>query len=160
MWGDRRQRRPKSVRIQTLVGQHTEIEGDIHFSGGLHVDGVIRGNVVATSDSNSMLTLSEHGAIIGEVRVQNVVLNGSVTGDVHAHERIELDRCARVNGNVYYHLIEMAIGAEVNGRLIHQHEPPEGQQRLAHSDDEREGEPVDGEHGPLPPIGGRDLTGA
>jgi cytoskeletal protein CcmA (bactofilin family) len=134
MWGDSRQRRRKSVRIQTLVGQHTEIEGDIHFSGGLHVDGVIRGNVIAEPDTNSMLTLSEHGSIIGEVHVQNVVLNGSVSGDVYANERIELDHCARVNGNVYYHLIEMAIGAEVNGRLVHRNEPIADQQQLQHDE--------------------------
>ena len=121
MWGNsnKPQKRRKTVKIQTLIGQHTEIRGDVHFSGGLHVDGVIKGNVVAEPDSNSMLTLSEHGTIEGEVRVQNVVLNGTVLGDVHAEERIELDACSRVTGNVFYNLIEMAIGAEVNGNLVH-----------------------------------------
>ncbi|GAB6042745.1 bactofilin family protein [Endothiovibrio diazotrophicus] len=121
MWGSsKRQKRRKTVKIQTLIGQHTELQGDVRFSGGLHVDGVIKGNVLAEPDSNAMLTLSEHGTIEGEVRVQNIVLNGSVIGDVYAEERIELDTCSRVTGNVYYNLIEMAIGAEVNGNLVHQ----------------------------------------
>jgi cytoskeletal protein CcmA (bactofilin family) len=110
------------ARIDTLIGQHSEIRGDIAFSGGLHVDGTIRGDVSAPDDSGSVLTLSEHGAIEGEVRVPHIILNGSVVGDVHAAERIELAARARVTGNVYYNLIEMAMGAEVNGSLVHRSE--------------------------------------
>jgi len=118
--------KPKKVaRIDTLIGQHSEIRGDIAFSGGLHVDGTIRGDVSAPDDSGSVLTLSEHGAIEGEVRVPHIILNGSVVGDVHAAERIELAARARVTGNVYYNLIEMAMGAEVNGSLVHRSEATE-----------------------------------
>lgn len=117
MWG---QRKKTAVgKIDTLIGEHTEISGDVRFSGGLHVDGTIKGNVVASSDTDAVLMLSEHGRVEGEVRVPNVVLNGTVIGDVHASERIELAAKARVNGNVFYNLIEMAMGAEVNGNLVH-----------------------------------------
>jgi cytoskeletal protein CcmA (bactofilin family) len=109
----------KSVRVQTLVGQETELHGDLHFTGGIHVDGHIKGNVVADDDSASVLTLSEHGIIEGEVKVPIIRLNGTVRGDVYASDKVELAACARVIGNVYYNLIEMAIGAEVNGNLVH-----------------------------------------
>ena len=109
----------KSAKIDSLIGQNTEMHGDVHFSGGLHVDGKIKGNVIA-EDPASLLTLSDQGVIEGEVRVPNVILNGRVVGDVYASERIELASEARVSGNVYYALIEMAIGAEVNGKLVHQ----------------------------------------
>jgi len=56
--------------------------------------------------------------------VPYVVLYGIVRGDVYANQRVELGSTARVIGNVYYNLIEMAIGAEINGKLVHQ---PEGQ---------------------------------
>ncbi len=108
-----------SAAIDTIIGQNSVLEGNIHFSGGLHVDGTIKGNVVADTGTNSVLTLSEQGAVEGEVRVPHVVLNGRVEGDVHASERIELAAHAKVSGNVYYHLIEMAMGAEVNGNLVH-----------------------------------------
>jgi cytoskeletal protein CcmA (bactofilin family) len=101
-----------------LVGGNTKICGDVHFTGGLHVDGVIEGNVIAESDS-SVLTTSEKGQINGNVTVHNIVLNGEVVGDVHALHHIELAPNARVTGNVYYNVIEMAMGAEVNGNLIH-----------------------------------------
>lgn len=108
----------RSADIDSLVGGNTKICGDVHFTGGLHVDGKIEGNVVAESE-NSMLTTSEQGCIEGNVSVHNIVLNGEVIGDVHALEHVELAPKARVTGNVYYNVIEMAMGAEVNGNLIH-----------------------------------------
>ncbi len=112
----------KSMNVETLIGQNTEITGDVHFSGGLHIDGVIKGNVIAAEGSSSVLRVSEHGRIEGEVKVPTINLNGTVNGDVHASQGIELASRARVNGNVYYQLIEMAMGAEVNGNLVHQSE--------------------------------------
>lgn len=108
----------RNSQISTLIGSGTELHGDVHFRDGLHIDGVVKGNVIASGD-NSMLTMSENGRIEGEVRVHNLVLNGRVDGDVYASQHIELAPAARVNGNVYYNLIEMAMGAEVNGNLVH-----------------------------------------
>lgn len=111
-----------NAKIDTLIGQNTEIHGDIVFTGGLHVDGVIKGNVLATEESGSVLSLSDRGRIEGEVRVPNMVLNGSVIGDVYAGVHIELATKARINGNLYYKVMEMAGGAEVNGNLVRRHE--------------------------------------
>jgi cytoskeletal protein CcmA (bactofilin family) len=109
-----------SARIDTLIGQGTEINGDLVFTGGLHIDGKITGNVVAEEDSPSILILSEFGQIEGDVKVPNMVLNGKIVGDVFGSTRVELAPKSRINGSVYYNLIEMAIGAEVNGGLVHQ----------------------------------------
>jgi cytoskeletal protein CcmA (bactofilin family) len=118
MWG--KNKKPKSTtQIDSLVGQNTEIKGDVIFSGGLHVDGVVKGSVIAKDGEDSLLTLSERGTIEGEVKVPNVVVNGTVIGDVHASGHVELASEARIHGNVYYALIEMAMGSEVNGNLVH-----------------------------------------
>jgi cytoskeletal protein CcmA (bactofilin family) len=108
----------QNSQIDSLIGSGTELHGDVHFKDGLHIDGVVKGNVIAEGE-HSMLTMSEDGRIEGEVRVHNLVLNGEVVGDVYASEHIELAPAARVTGNVYYNLIEMAMGAEVNGNLVH-----------------------------------------
>jgi cytoskeletal protein CcmA (bactofilin family) len=110
--------------VETLVGANTRISGDLHFTGGCHVDGTVNGSVTADPDSKAALSISEDGNIDGGVTVPYVVLNGIVRGDVFANQRVELGPTARVIGNVYYNLIEMAIGAEINGKLVHQ---PEGQ---------------------------------
>ncbi len=121
MWS--KQKKPKqTAQIDSLIGQKTEIHGDVVFTGGLHVDGVIKGAVLSEQGNDSVLTLSERGTIEGEVKVPNVVINGTIIGDVHASGHVELASHAKVDGNVYYSLIEMAMGAEVNGNLVHRPE--------------------------------------
>jgi cytoskeletal protein CcmA (bactofilin family) len=119
MLGQGKKSKGASTKVDTIIGQQTRIEGDVHFSGGLHIDGQVKGGVIAEADSTSVLTVSEHGSIEGDVRVPTVILNGKVTGDVRSAERIELAAKARVDGDVYYNLIEMAMGAAVNGSLVH-----------------------------------------
>jgi cytoskeletal protein CcmA (bactofilin family) len=122
MLGQDKKRKSANARVDTIIGQQTRIEGDIHFTGGLLVDGKIKGGVIAEAGSASVLTVSEHGNIEGDVRVPTVILNGTVTGDVRSDEHIELAAKARVDGDVYYKLIEMAMGAAVNGSLVHRAE--------------------------------------
>lgn len=106
--------------IDTLIGQNTRMTGDIEFAGGLHIDGIVNGNIVANQSTQCVLRISDKGLVEGNVNVPHVVLNGTVKGDVIANEKVELGTSARVIGNVYYSLIEMAMGAEINGQLIHQ----------------------------------------
>lgn len=118
----RKQRR--HTLIDTLVGANSKVNGDLVFGGGCHIDGTVKGNVTADLEGNSALSVSEDGTIEGGVTVPYVVLEGIVRGDVCASQMVELGATARVIGNVYYNLIKMAIGAEINGKLVHQ---PEGQ---------------------------------
>jgi len=113
--------------ISTLIAEGTVIRGDVHFTGGLHLDGLVQG-ALSAEGADAVLTLSENGRVDGEVRVSNAVINGSVHGDVFVAERLELAAHARIEGNVHYKVLEMAAGAQVNGRMIHQAEPL---QRLA-----------------------------
>jgi cytoskeletal protein CcmA (bactofilin family) len=108
----------KSSRIDILIGKTASIHGDIDFTGGLHLDGRVTGNVRASGAPGSTLSVSEGGCIEGSVEVANVVLNGTVKGDIHALERVVLGASAKVQGNVYYGLIESALGAEIAGTLV------------------------------------------
>ena len=119
MFGEGKKPKSSGARVDTIIGQQTMIEGNIHFTGGLHVDGKVKGNIIAESGSNSVLTVSEHGHIEGDVQVPTVILNGAVTGDVRSDDRIELAAKCKVDGDVFYNLIEMAMGAAVNGSLVH-----------------------------------------
>ncbi len=124
MWNGKRRR--AAARVDTLVGEGTCVRGDVMFSGGLHVDGVVQGNVIADpAIGDAVVVLSEHGRIEGEVQAPHVIINGAVSGDVRAVECVELAARARVHGDIYYHRIEMAMGAEVNGQLVHMVEAEE-----------------------------------
>ena len=104
--------------IDTLVGQKTLFKGDLEFSGGLRVDGQVKGNVTARDDSNSTLVLSELGEIEGNVSVPHVIVNGSITGNISSSVRVELQAKARVHGDVHYKAVEMELGASINGNLV------------------------------------------
>jgi cytoskeletal protein CcmA (bactofilin family) len=103
--------------IDTLIGAKSEIKGDIVFTGGLRIDGKIKGNVTAVGEGNSTLVLSEHAVIQGNVTVPHIISNGQIKGNVRASERIELQSRADIAGDVLYKVIEMAQGAIVNGSL-------------------------------------------
>jgi len=105
-------------RIDTLIGKAARVAGDVEFEGGLHLDGHIAGNVRSAESSDSTLSVSESGSIEGAVVVANVTLHGTVRGDIRARERIVLGPTARVEGNVYYGVIEMTLGAQIMGKLV------------------------------------------
>ncbi len=114
-----KRKRNKAPTIDTLIGARTRINGDVEFSGGLHLDGRINGNVTAHPAGGASLSVGVEGAIEGSVIVPNILLNGVVSGDIEATERVELGETARVLGNVRYAVIESAVGARINGKLIH-----------------------------------------
>lgn len=106
-------------RIDTLIGADTRVEGDIHFKGGLRVDGSVRGNVSENAATPGTLVLSEHGRIEGATTVCQAVINGKIIGPVRANQYIELQAKSRVTGDVYYKSLEMHTGAVIEGRLIY-----------------------------------------
>ncbi|MBI4936840.1 MAG: polymer-forming cytoskeletal protein [Nitrosomonadales bacterium] len=106
-------------RIDSLVGAETRVDGNLNFTGGLRVDGVVNGNVIAAPGKPSTLVLSEHGRINGEISVTHLVVNGSVEGPVHAADYLELQGKAKVVGDIYYKTLEIQLGAIVEGRLMH-----------------------------------------
>jgi len=106
-------------QVDTLVGAQVVIHGDLKFSGGLYVEGRIVGKVIAEEGQRATITLAENGSIEGEVRAPVVILNGRLDGNVYATERVELAAKARVQGNVYYQVVEMLAGSVLTGRLIH-----------------------------------------
>ena len=111
-------RDPRQARIDTLIGKAARVQGDVEFRGGLHLDGHVAGGVRSDEARDSTLSVSETGSIEGAVQVPNVVLNGSVKGDIHAIERVVLGATARVEGNVFYGVIEMTLGAQIIGKLV------------------------------------------
>ena len=107
-------------RIDSLIGAGTTVEGNVLFSGGLRVDGQIRGNVLTADDKPSSLVMSEQAGIEGEISVSFAVINGRVVGTVRAGNHLELQSKANVTGDVHYKTLEVHLGAVVQGRLVYQ----------------------------------------
>lgn len=107
-------------RIDSLIGAGTVIEGNVTFSGGLRIDGEVRGNITAADGQPAMLVISEQASVEGEIRVQHVMVNGQVNGPIHADQTLELQPKANVTGDVHYRKIELQMGAVVQGRLVYE----------------------------------------
>lgn len=107
----------------TLIAKGTVIRGDVEFTGALYLEGRIEGTLKAEG-ADAMLTVSDQGSVVGEIHAPRVTVNGEIKGDVHAGERLELAGAARVEGNIYYKVLEMAAGARIDGKMVHQAEAP------------------------------------
>lgn len=105
------------AKINTLVGEGTHIKGDIKFKGGLHVVGDVTGKV-KSDDDESLLIISENASITGDIKVNHLIVNGQINGDVFVKGKVELFDKALINGDIHYSVIELPVGAEVNGKLI------------------------------------------
>ena len=113
-------KRIKSSKIDTLIGQGIEVTGDVKFTGGLHLEGTVKGNVTtADTSEGTVLIVSESGRVEGDVHVAYAVISGEVNGNVYASVKLELSKSARISGDVKYDLLAMASGAEINGKMLH-----------------------------------------
>lgn len=117
MWGSK-----KSASVSgatTLISRETVVIGELHFCGNLDVEGLVQGNVIAQSGKEALLRVVGKGRVEGDIRVPCIIINGEVKGNVYSSKHLELASKSRVQGNVFYTLVEMAAGAEVNGSLMH-----------------------------------------
>ena len=118
MW-ERRKRGKPQKSIDSLIGADTVVSGNVTFTGGLRIDGIVEGSVVAANSEPGTLVIGENARIDGEIRVSHVVVNGTVNGPLYANDYLELQPKARVTGDVTYKTLEMHVGAVVKGRLVH-----------------------------------------
>lgn len=105
--------------IDTLIGANAEVKGTLVFSGGLRIDGKVKGSIMASAQDNSTVVLSERAEVDGDVQVPHITLQGRIKGNVHSSERIELQRRAQITGDVHYKVMQIAVGATVEGNLVH-----------------------------------------
>ncbi|MDN5881016.1 MAG: polymer-forming cytoskeletal protein [Nitrosospira sp.] len=117
-------------QIDSLIGAGTHIDGDICFSGGLRVDGQVRGNITAIGDKPSTLVLSDQSIVEGEIQVSHAIINGTVVGPIQANEYVELQAKAKVSGDIHYRTMEIQFGASIVGMLYHQDAEPDNKVKV------------------------------
>jgi cytoskeletal protein CcmA (bactofilin family) len=117
MFGSKQDQRPQK-RIDSLIGVGTVIDGNVQFAGGLRIDGVVHGDVSAAGDQAATLVVSEQARIDGEIRVSHIVINGTVNGPIYANDFLELQSKAKVKGDTHYKVLEMHLGATIEGQMI------------------------------------------
>ena len=115
MWGSEK----KVAKNVTLISAKAELQGDIRISEALQIEGAVKGNILADPDSNAEVTIGAKGIVEGEIRAPHILINGEVKGDVYSSEHITLNKNALITGDVHSVMMEMVMGAKVNGKLLH-----------------------------------------
>ncbi|MDA1073449.1 MAG: polymer-forming cytoskeletal protein [Proteobacteria bacterium] len=113
-------KRTKIEKGVTLVAANTEVVGEIHFDDQLYINGKVTGTLIGDGGGKARVVISEEGSVVGDVRVPNIIINGRVEGNVYADVRVELASKARVLGDLHYRLMQMELGAKVDGQMVHQ----------------------------------------
>jgi len=103
--------------IDTLIGVHSVITGELSFEGAVRVDGCFKGNI--HSSKGGTLIVSEGAKITGEVDVPSLVLHGTIEGDVRASENLKVGATGCLNGDVAYKVMSLAEGSSINGHCSH-----------------------------------------
>ena len=119
MFGSNKKSSPdiRRTKFTTLIARDVVLAGDLEFAEGLRLDGHVKGNVSGKADSQALLVLSEHGKITGNVRGYDLIVNGTIFGDVIADHFVDLQANAHVTGNIEYLQLRMDCGATVDGKL-------------------------------------------
>lgn len=125
MFGSKKKGAIEVAKLSSLIADNLHIVGDVHFSGGLRVDGSIEGNVIGKHGGKGLVVLSEKGSITGKVQAYDAVINGTISGDIDVEHFLELQSNANVTGNLRYRQLQMDCGATVDGKLmrVHDEEP-------------------------------------
>lgn len=107
----------KFVAITTLIDKDIVISGDTTYTGGIRIDGKIKGNLKVHGDEGSLLIMGYGSTITGDVEVEKAIINGEINGNVKCNDYLELNTNAIVNGSIEYDIIEVQEGAKITGDL-------------------------------------------
>tara|TARA_Y100000782_G_scaffold41136_1_gene46044 strand:- start:479798 stop:480295 length:498 start_codon:yes stop_codon:yes gene_type:complete len=110
----------REERQHSLIGYGVIITGDIKFAGTLRFDGRLDGRVNVKPNKRGTLVVSKDAVINGPVEVTNLIVDGTINGNVTATGRIECRANGRVKGEVRYQKLNILDGGSVEGRCIQQ----------------------------------------
>ncbi len=102
-----------SKKLETIIGEGTEVEGALTVKETVRIDGVMDGDVRA-----DWVIVGENGRITGNVRARGVVVGGRVEGNIEAEEVVELKSKARVCGEVHSPRLAVSEGAVFDGQSV------------------------------------------
>jgi cytoskeletal protein CcmA (bactofilin family) len=110
------QRKGSGLPVRALIDAGLNIKGDLQTDGEVQVDGQITGDI-----SCAHLTVGKDGAILGDIKANEVVVRGKVQGTIRA-TRVILQESARVEGDIFHDRLAIEEGARFIGASNHQDE--------------------------------------
>lgn len=103
--------------FESIVGASLRIEGDLIISKSVRIDGTVNGNILQADGGSTTVAIALGAKVHGDITVQDVIVSGYVKGNIVSAGRVELVESAKVEGNVTYGSIGIAVGAHIMGQL-------------------------------------------
>ena len=107
----RRGKRPRRSDLTAFIDEGSEMEGRYTFRGTVMLNGRFKGEI----SSEDTLIIGERGVVQADIRAGRVQVNGEITGNVWATERIDLKRTARMYGDVEAPVVVVEEGVVFEG---------------------------------------------
>lgn len=104
--------------VDSYIGPQTRIEGQMQVCSGVRIDGHVQGNVIGAQAETTTVFVGSEGVVCGDVSAHRIVVAGRVTGNVHAHDRLELQSTGLIQGDVRYQALSVDHGGQIQGQLI------------------------------------------
>lgn len=103
--------------FESIIGESMRIEGDLIINKSLRVDGLVHGNILQADGESATVAIAPSAVVTGNIMVRDVIVSGELNGDILSQGRVEIVATAKVNGNVSYGSLGIAVGAQITGQL-------------------------------------------
>ena len=114
---------PPPVDRETIIGEHTSIEGNIHGKESLIIEGAMNGKIEL---EKNQITLRTKGRVEAEIHADNVTISGRLTGNIKALGKVSISKGANFTGEIKARNISVEDGAYLKATIELEREPPKG----------------------------------
>lgn len=99
------------VAVNTIVGKGATFDGLLEISGGLRVDGTVKGKI----SSADIVLIGPSGTVDADIEAKETVIGGAVKGNIKAPDKVELQAKSQVEGNIVTYSLVVEQGAVFHG---------------------------------------------
>lgn len=111
MFSSKKPKTTSGSMINTIIGDNSKIEGLLLTSDSTRIDGLLQGKIL----SESSVIIGEHGVIRGDIKAVDILIAGTVYGNIRAESKIEITGTGRVLGDMFTKTLVIDEGASFKG---------------------------------------------
>ncbi len=98
----------------SYIGKNIQFKGELVGTEDLHIEGKVDGSVTMGGQN---LSIGGSGEVSANIHAQNVLINGTLRGDIFADDLIEVCKSAKVQGNLIAPRIKLEDGGNFRGTI-------------------------------------------
>ncbi len=111
----------RKIELSTMIGKGSVVTGTLDIKGGIRVDGEVEGSIQA----DGFILVGSSGVAKADLKAKECLVCGNVEGDIQVQDQLELEKNARVNGNIIARTLRIHAGAILNGNCSMKNDSPQ-----------------------------------